>query len=225
METTPNMKKLTKPSVVFEDRQMIVVNKPAGVLSQPDARENINLLSLVSDYIGQPAFVVHRIDRPASGLIIFGKTQRAANELSAFFRKKTIQKEYLALVEKNKQLAPKGRLEHILKKNGKTNKSYPSPSGKTAILEYEILQTLDHYYLVKVNLKTGRFHQIRAQFAAIGLPIKGDNKYGAKRNNRNRSIHLHAWKIQLPSYPVFTAALPTEDPLWKVVETIIKEKN
>lgn len=211
------MKKLTKEQIVFEDDQMIVVNKPAGVLSQPDAKGNSNLLSLVSDYIGQPAFVVHRIDRPASGVILYGKTQRGANELSAFFRKKNIQKEYLALVEKNSELAPKGRLEHLLEKNGKTNKSYISPSGKKAILEYEILQTLNNYYLVKVDLKTGRFHQIRAQFAAEGFPIKGDNKYGAKRNNRDRSIHLHAWKIQLPSYPAFVAVLPTEDPLWKVV--------
>ncbi len=212
------MKKLTKDQIVFEDDQMIVINKPAGVLSQPDAKGNMNLLNLVAEYTQKPAFVVHRIDRPASGLILYAKTQRGANELSAFFRKKNIQKEYLALVEKNGHLAPKGRLEHLLEKNGKTNKSYVSPAGKTAVLEYEILQTLDNYYLVKVDLKTGRFHQIRAQFGAEGFPIKGDNKYGAKRNNRNRSIHLHAWKIQLPSYPIFVADLPTDDPLWKVVD-------
>ena len=211
------MKKLTKDNIIFEDDQIIVINKPAGVLSQPDAKGNTNLLTLTSEYIGKQAFVVHRIDRPASGIILYGKTQRGANELSAFFRKKNIRKEYLALIEKNGDLSPVGRLEQTLEKNGKTNKSYVSPSGKTAILEYEIIQTLDNYYLVNVDLKTGRFHQIRAQFAAEGFPIKGDNKYGAKRNNRDRSINLHAWRIQLPSYPMFTAGLPKDDPLWKVV--------
>lgn len=210
------MKKLTKDDVVFEEEQFIVVNKPAGVLSQPDSKNSPNLKAFVETYLGKPVHVVHRIDRPASGLILYAKTARGANELSAFFRKKNIRKEYLALIEKNKKFPVKGTLTHLLEKNSKTNKSYVSEKGKEAILDYEILQTFDHYYLVKVDLKTGRFHQIRAQFGAEGLPIKGDNKYGAKRNNRDRSIHLHAWKIQLPSYPIFVAELPLGDPLWKV---------
>lgn len=216
------MKKLTKELIVFENDQIIIVNKPSGILTQPDTKSKEDLLAIVSAYLGRPAYITHRIDRPASGLIIYAKSQKAANDISAHFRGKTIRKEYLVLIEKNGDLLPVGQLEHLLKKNGRNNKSYIDPAGKKAILQYEILHTLQNYFLVKVILKTGRHHQIRAQFAAEGFFIKGDNKYGAKRNNRDRSIHLHAWKIALPNLPTFIGSLPQEDPLWNVVQDLLK---
>ncbi len=216
------MKKLTKEYIVYEDEQIVLINKPSGILTQPDTKSKSDLLTLTSEYLGYPAFLVHRIDRPASGLILYAKSQKSANAMSALFRKKTIQKEYLALLEKNGDLLPVGQLEHFLNKNSKNNKSYVEPTGKKAILQYEILKTLDNYYLVKINLKTGRHHQIRAQFAAEGFPIKGDNKYGAKRNNRDRSIHLHAWKITLPELKTQTGELPLTDPLWAVVDKLLQ---
>jgi 23S rRNA pseudouridine1911/1915/1917 synthase len=143
--------------------------------------------------------VVHRLDRPTSGIIIFAKTSKSLERLNKMLRDKTIHKTYWAVV-KNQLNKEQDTLINFLKKNQKNNKStvYPREieGSKKAILHYHLLKKLDHYSLIEILLETGRHHQIRAQLAAIGSPIKGDLKYGFDRSNKDRSIHLHARKIE-----------------------------
>ena len=153
--------------------------------------------------------VVHRIDRPVSGVIIFAKTSKALSRLNTLFREKKIKKTYLAIV-KNKPSPTKNTLIHYLKKNKLKNKSSAfkkSVEGSLkSELEYELIKSLDNYYLLKITPKTGRHHQIRVQLSTIGCPIKGDLKYGAKRSNKNASINLHAYKVEFthPFYDMKT---------------------
>lgn len=192
--------------VIYEDNHLLVLNKPKNVLSQGDVTGNMSLLEHAKLYIkkkyNKPGEVylglVHRLDRPASGLIIYARTSKAAARLMAMFQKKEIDKTYLAMVEghlpENTQ-----KLEHYLSKNSAQNKSYAVSSqnkeAKKAVLTYKVSQKLDNYSILEVELETGRHHQIRCQLAQIGHPIKGDVKYGAKRANRDVSIDLYAWKL------------------------------
>ena len=215
--------------VIYEDNHIIVVNKRAGDIVQGDKTGDKPLSDVVKGFIAdkynKPGKVylgtVHRLDRPTTGLVIFSKTSKALPRLNKLFVSKEISKTYWALV-KNKPEKEANTLIHWLKKNPKNNKSTAYikeiPESKKAILHYKTIKKLDNYYLLEVNLETGRHHQIRAQLSSIGCPIKGDLKYGFDRSNKDASISLHARNIKF-IHPVsqddlnITAPLPN-DPIW-----------
>ena len=165
--------------------------------------------------------VVHRLDRPTSGIVVFARTSKALTRLNKLFADRETKKTYWALV-KNKPAQDADRLVHFLKRNNKQNKSYAHskevPDSKKAVLSYSILKELNQYYLLEISLETGRHHQIRSQLSAIGSAIKGDLKYGFDRSNKDGSIHLHARSLSF-EHPVkkeeITFIAPTpNDPLW-----------
>lgn len=220
--------------IIFEDNHMMVINKKAGQLVQGDKTGDLSLLELIKDFIkkrdDKPGNVflglVHRIDRPTSGLVIYAKTSKALSRLTVMVKDREVKKTYWALVAK--EMIPKSqRLVHYLQKNEKTNKATvfvkPTDGAKESILTYQIIKTLDNYQLLEIDLETGRHHQIRAQLSKIGVPIKGDLKYGAPRSNPDGGISLHARKLQF-IHPVtkenmeITAPVPQNDAVWKAAE-------
>lgn len=216
--------------ILYEDNHIIAVNKKPGDIVQGDKTGDIPLSEIVKSYIknkyDKPGAVflgiVHRLDRPTSGIVLFARTSKALSRLNAAFSKKTPHKTYWAVVETAPRDAS-GHLVHWLKKNQQQNKSYAYdkeiPGGKKAELIYKTIGDLDHYSLLEVQLITGRHHQIRAQLGALGAIIKGDVKYGGKRGNRDGSIHLHARELSL-EHPVGSTVIklvadPPDDPVWK----------
>jgi len=215
--------------VLFEDNHIIVVNKRAGDIVQGDKTGDKPLSDVVKEYIAEKynkpgnvyLGVVHRLDRPTTGLVIFAKTSKVLPRLNALFASKDISKTYWAIV-KNKPAKEKDTLIDWLKKNPKNNKSYAYKkevaNSKKAILHYEVIKKLQNYFLLEIRLETGRHHQIRSQLYNIGCPIKGDLKYGFDRSNEDGSIHLHARHISfihpVKKEPVeITAPLP-KDAIW-----------
>tara|TARA_R110001592_G_scaffold66909_4_gene205421 strand:+ start:1244 stop:1927 length:684 start_codon:yes stop_codon:yes gene_type:complete len=192
--------------VLFEDNHIIIVNKRSGDITQGDKTGDKPLSDVVKEYIKEKynkagnvfLGVVHRLDRPTSGVIIFARTSKSLERLNKMLRDKNISKTYWAIV-KDHPKKEKDTLINYLKKNPKNNKSsvYPKEitASKKAILHYQLIKKLDNYSLLEIDLETGRHHQIRAQLASIGFPIKGDLKYGFNRSNKDGSIHLHARKI------------------------------
>lgn len=217
--------------IVFEDNHLFVINKKAGQLVQGDKTGDLSLLDLIKNFIkkrdNKPGNVflglVHRIDRPTSGLVIYAKTSKALSRLTQMIKNREIKKTYWAVVQKS-EIPKRQRLIHYLQKNEKTNKATVFPKvtdgAKEAILNYEIIKILDNFQLLEIDLETGRHHQIRAQLSKIGAPIKGDLKYGASRSNPDGGIHLHARKLQF-QHPVtnenleITAPVPENDAVWK----------
>lgn len=215
--------------VLHEDNHIIVVNKRAGDIVQGDKTGDKPLLDVVKEYIkdkyNKPGNVflgtVHRLDRPTTGIVIYARTSKALERLNKMLRDKTIKKTYWAVVQQQPKKAT-DTLTNYLKKNPKNNKSTAYTKevngSKKAILHYKTLKKLDNYSLLEVDLETGRHHQIRVQLSNIGAIIKGDLKYGAKRSNKDGSIHLHARKIKF-THPVskelikITAPTPS-DPIW-----------
>lgn len=215
--------------ILHEDNHLIIVNKRAGDIVQGDKTGDKPLSDVVKEYIkekyNKPGNVylgtAHRLDRPTSGIVIFAKTSKALERLNKMLREKQIDKTYWAIV-KNEPDKSKDTLIHYLKKNPKNNKSTAfkkeTEGSKKAILHYKVLKKLDSYFLLEIDLETGRHHQIRCQLASIGCYIKGDLKYGAKRSNKDASIHLHARRIEF-SHPVskekilIEAATP-KDAIW-----------
>jgi 23S rRNA pseudouridine1911/1915/1917 synthase len=165
--------------------------------------------------------LVHRLDRPTSGVLVFARTSKALTRMNALFKEKEVCKTYWALVS-SPPPEESGRLVHWLQRNPKQNKSYAhsgeGPNRKKAILRYRVLKSLERYCLLEIELETGRHHQIRAQLATIGCPIKGDLKYGSPRSNPDGSIHLHARTLEFThpvrKTPVKVTAPPPKDPLW-----------
>ncbi|MGC6284415.1 MAG: RluA family pseudouridine synthase [Polaribacter sp.] len=219
--------------ILFEDNHIIVVNKQPGDISQGDKTGDTPLSEVVKSYIkdkyNKPGNVylgvVHRLDRPTSGIIIFARTSKALERLNKKLRDKDIQKTYWAVV-KNRPPKSADTLIHFLKKDHQKNKSKAYEKeikdSKRAILHYSVLKELDHYHLLEIQLETGRHHQIRTQLSHIGSPIKGDLKYGFPRSNKDASIHLHARKIEFV-HPVSKERLtieakPPEDPVWNACE-------
>ena len=216
--------------VVYEDNHIIIVNKTTSEIVQGDKTGDIPLSEVVKQYIkkeyAKPGNVflgvVHRLDRPVSGLVVFAKTSKALSRLNEMFRKGDVHKTYWAIV-KTCPPTEEGDLVHYLVRNEKQNKSYAYDrevkDSKKAILDYKVIGRSEHYYLLEINLQTGRHHQIRCQLAKMGCPIKGDLKYGAQRSNPDGSICLHARKIEF-IHPVskemmsFEAPVP-ESVLWK----------
>ena len=198
--------------ILFEDNHVIVVNKMSGVLVQKDKTGDKSLSDHIKSYIKiknkKPGNVflgvVHRIDRPTSGVIVFAKTSKALSRLNKQFVDRKVNKKYLAITNKINCLSS-DKLKNWIIKNTKQNKSYihssPIPGSKIAILRYSLVKELDNYSLLEVIIETGRHHQIRAQLSNIGLTIKGDLKYGSKRSNKDGSIDLHAYKLTF-NHPV-----------------------
>ncbi|KOY52074.1 RluA family pseudouridine synthase [Polaribacter dokdonensis] len=193
--------------VLFEDNHIIIVNKRSGDITQGDKTGDKPLSDVVKEYIKDKynkagnvfLGVVHRLDRPTSGVIIFARTSKALERLNKMLRDKEIHKTYWAVVKSHPK-KEKATLINYLKKNPKNNKSSvfqkEIEGSKKAILHYSVLKKLDNYTLLEIDLETGRHHQIRAQLSNIGYPIKGDLKYGFNRSNKDGSIHLHARKIE-----------------------------
>lgn len=215
--------------VLHEDNHLIVINKRPGDIVQGDKTGDMPLSEVVKEYIkvkyNKPGNVylgvVHRLDRPTSGIVVFAKTSKALPRLNKLFKDKEAKKTYWAVI-KNAPPKTEDTLVHYLKRNPKQNKSFAHtkevPDSKKAILEYRLLKKLDNYYLLEIDLQTGRHHQIRSQLSAVGSPIKGDLKYGFDRSNKDASIHLHARKITFV-HPVKKEKLeitahPPQDPVW-----------
>lgn len=218
--------------VLHEDNHIIVINKRVGDIVQGDKTGDKPLSDVVKEYIKEKynkpgevfLGVVHRLDRPTTGIVVFARTSKALSRLNDLFKNRETQKTYWAVV-KNKPAEASAKLVHYLKRNEKNNTSKAHskevPDSKIASLDYTIIRELNNYYALEINLYTGRHHQIRAQLAAIGSPIKGDLKYGADRSNLDGGIHLHARKLTL-THPVtkevleITAPVPN-DPIWKAI--------
>ena len=218
--------------ILHEDNHIIVINKRVGDIVQGDKTGDKPLSDVVKEYIKEKYSkpgdvflgVVHRLDRPTSGVIIFAKTSKALERLNTSFKNRETQKTYWAVV-KNYPPKEKDTLNHFLKRNSKNNTSKAHtkevPESKLASLSYQIIKKLDHYFVLEIDLHTGRHHQIRAQLQAIGCPIKGDLKYGFDRSNPDGGIHLHAKKLVLKhpvSKEIFTfMAPPPKDVLWDLI--------
>ncbi len=218
--------------VLYEDNHIIVVNKRVGDIVQGDKTGDKPLSDVVKEYIkgkyNKPGEVflgvVHRLDRPTTGIVVFARTSKALTRLNDLFRERETNKTYWAVV-KNRPPQDEGTLIHFLKRNEKNNTSKAFakevPDSKKASLDYKIIKQLNNYYALEIDLHTGRHHQIRAQLAAIGCPIKGDLKYGFDRSNPDGGIHLHARKLVFV-HPVskqnleIIAPVP-DDPVWKAV--------
>jgi 23S rRNA pseudouridine1911/1915/1917 synthase len=192
--------------VLHEDNHIIVINKRVGDIVQGDKTGDKPLSEVVKKYIkvkyNKPGEVflgvIHRLDRPTTGIVIFARTSKALTRMNELFSNRETQKTYWAIV-KNKPQNSEDKLVHYLKRNEKNNTSKAHinevPESKIASLDYKIIASLQNYYALEINLHTGRHHQIRAQLSAIGSPIKGDLKYGFDRSNPDGGIHLHARKL------------------------------
>jgi len=227
--------------VLYEDNHIIAVSKTCHEIVQGDKTGDTPLSEMVKAYIKEKyqkpgevfLGVTHRLDRPTTGVVLFARTSKALTRLNAMFQShELIRKTYWAIVEKTENGKVKGendeaiRLENYLWRNEKQNKSFVVKAGtkdaKRAVLSYRAIAQSDRYTLLEINLETGRHHQIRCQLSAIGLPIKGDLKYGAKRSNPDGGISLHARKIEfvhpVSKLPMSITAPVPEDTLWKALE-------
>ncbi len=230
-----------KLTVLFEDNHLLAVLKPSGILSQGDRTGDLPITELAKDYlvkkynksgeayIGLP----HRLDRPTSGILLLAKTSKALSRLNQMFQEHKVQKTYWAIVG-NQPKQKKAHLRHYLLRNPQKNRSDAHlkevKGSKLAELDYELILTLENYYLLEVLPKSGRHHQIRSQLSAIGCPIKGDLKYGSPRSNKGASISLHARSIVF-EHPVKKEMLkincpaPMEDTIWQICNQKFKEPN
>lgn len=209
--------------VVYEDNHLIIVYKHSGEIVQGDKTGDVPLSEDVKRYLKEKyqkpgnvfLGVVHRLDRPVSGLVVFAKTSKALTRLNKMFRDGEVHKTYWAIT-KNRPAQPEGTLTDWLVRNEKQNKSYAYdhevPNSKKAILKYRLIGQSDHYYLLEVHLMTGRHHQIRCQLANMGCPIKGDLKYGAQRSNPDGSICLLSHHVEFV-HPVSKELISKESPL------------
>ena len=217
-------------TVLYEDNHLIIVNKQAGEIVQGDKTGDTPLSDIVKDWLKEKhnkpgnvyLGVVHRLDRPVSGVVLFAKTSKALPRLNKMFAEHDkVSKTYWAIVQNRPQM-PKGTLTHWLTRQEKNNtaRAYDRevPGAKKAVLDYELIASGERYHLLEIHLHTGRHHQIRCQLAKMGCPIKGDLKYGAPRSNPDGSISLHARNLTL-EHPVsherisVTAPVP-DDRLW-----------
>lgn len=231
---------MIREHILYEDNHLIVLNKPSGEIVQGDKTGDMPFSDKVKAYIkdeyNKPGNVYlgvpHRLDRPTSGIVVFTKTSKALTRVNAIFKERKVKKVYWALVEK-KPIPSLGKLENYLWKNEKRNKSFVVEPGKKgavqAILSYQLMYSTKSYFLVEVQLHTGRHHQIRVQLSNRGWSIKGDVKYGAKRTNPDASISLHARYLELP-HPTtgellkITAPVPA-DVVWKEADKGVAKKK
>ena len=219
-------------NVVYEDNHIIIVNKRSGEIVQGDKTGDTPLSDIVKQYIKEKynkpgnvfLGVVHRLDRPVSGLVVFAKTSKALARLNEMFRTGDIHKTYWAIVPR-RDIAPEATLTDWLTRNERQNKSYAHsrevPGAKKAVLSYRVRSVADNYMLLEIRLMTGRHHQIRCQLAHMGCPIKGDLKYGSPRSNPDGSISLMSRRVEF-THPVsketICAEAPTpDDTLWRAL--------
>ncbi|MDE6146391.1 MAG: RluA family pseudouridine synthase [Muribaculaceae bacterium] len=225
--------------VLYEDNHIIIVNKIPGEIVQGDKTGDKPLVEIVREYLKEKyskpgnvfCGVVHRLDRPVGGLVVFAKTSKALTRLNEMFREGRVHKTYWA-ISRNRPAQPQGRLTHYITTVEKNNKSTahksPVSNSKEARLSYRLICESDRYNLIEVKLETGRKHQIRVQLSAIGCPIRGDLKYGDKRSNPDGSISLMARSIEF-EHPVsheiikLTAPVPEGDALWAAMEKLSQE--
>lgn len=218
--------------ILYEDNHIIAVNKSSSEIVQGDKTGDKPLVECVKEYLKERyqkkgnvfCGVVHRLDRPVSGVVVFAKTSKALARLNEILALRQITKKYWAIVSSPPQ-EPQGTLRHFLVRNERQNKSYAYskavPQSKEAVLHYKTLSKSDRYTLLEVDLETGRHHQIRCQLAAMGCIIKGDLKYGAPRSNRGGGISLHARSVEFV-HPVkqerivIEAPVP-DDTLWQAI--------
>lgn len=225
--------------VIYEDNHLIAVNKSPGELVQGDKTGDEPMSEALKRWLKEKynkpgdvfLGVIHRLDRPVSGVVLFAKTGKALARMNEQFRERDIRKVYWAVVSAPPP-AREGTLVHWLRKNEAANKSYASPTEKPGHLRselgYTLLASSDRYHLLEIRPVTGRHHQIRVQLATIGCIIKGDLKYGARRSNTDGSIHLHARRLEfmhpIKNEPiVVTAVPPEEDPVWRVLNQMVEK--
>jgi len=224
-------------NVLYEDNHLIAVNKTCSEIVQGDKTGDKPLSELIKQWLKEKynkpgdAFtgVIHRLDRPVSGIVVFAKTSKALERMNELFRQGEVKKTYWAIV-KTRPPQTEAELTHYLVRNEKQNKSYANDNevrgSQKAILSYKLIAKSDNYFLLEIDLKTGRHHQIRCQLAKIGCPVKGDLKYGFDRSNKDGGISLHARRISF-IHPVskevvtITAPVP-EERLWKEFEKEVK---
>jgi 23S rRNA pseudouridine1911/1915/1917 synthase len=227
---------LTPADILYEDNHLIVINKKPGQIVQGDETGDVPLSDSVKNYIAKKyrkpgdvfLGVTHRLDRPVSGAVIFARTSKALVRINEMLKERTIQKTYWGIV-KERPRPESGKLVHYLRKDGEKNKTWasdvPTREGKRAELDYELINQSDKYCLLEIALHTGRHHQIRAQLAKIGSPIRGDMKYGYPRSNPDRSIHLHARMLQfihpVSKEHITIIAPPPNETLWNYFYAIM----
>jgi 23S rRNA pseudouridine1911/1915/1917 synthase len=228
-----------KLDILYEDNHLIAINKSGHDLVQGDETGDEPLSDKVKEYIkkkyNKPGDVylgvAHRLDRPVTGIVLFAKTSKALTRLNKMFQDKEIKKTYWAIVQ-NLPEEDEATLRHFLLKDGKKNKSHAFPKmrsgAKEGILSYKLISSSAKYHLLEVDLQTGRHHQIRAQLAKIGCPIRGDLKYGSPRSNTDGGISLHARYLRfvhpVKQEPVeIIAPVPTEDNLWREFANVVKK--
>lgn len=223
--------------IIYEDNHLIAVNKRAGDIVQADKTGDLplgeHLKTFLKEKYSKPGEVyigvVHRLDRPVSGVVLFAKTSKGLERMNQLFRERATKKIYWAIVEKKPE-KPEGKLIHWLIKNEKQNKSYASPVDKQGHLicelDYKLIASSDRYHLLEVSPLTGRHHQIRVQLSTMGCIIKGDLKYGAKRSNPDGSICLHARRLEfmhpVKNEPITISAPVPEDNLWRAMEALVQ---
>ena len=225
-------------TVLYEDNHIIAVNKSSSEIVQGDKTGDQPLSETIKLYLKEKynkpgdvfLGVTHRLDRPVSGVVLFAKTSKALTRLNEMFRNQEVKKTYWAIVKERPE-QPEGRLEHYLVRNEKQNKSVAfekeRSDAKKAALSYRLIAHSDTYYLLEVQLETGRHHQIRCQLAKMGCPIKGDLKYGFPRSNPNGGISLHARSVEfihpVSKLPIsLTAPVPVDDKLWDTMEKLLR---
>ena len=232
---TPPHNSPVSSRILYEDNHLIIVNKLPSEIIQGDKTGDTPLSETVKEYIKSKyqkpgnvfTGVIHRIDRPVSGAVVFARTGKALTRMNELVKNRELKKIYWAIVQK-RPLETKAELKHYLVRNRKKNKSFaynkPVSESKEGILSYKLIGESDKYFLLKIDLKTGRHHQIRAQLAAIGCPIKGDLKYGSPRSNKDASISLHARSVEF-THPVKkevvrVIAPPPKDALWDFFSSV-----
>lgn len=226
--------------IIYEDNHLIIVNKSCGEIVQGDRTGDKPLVEMVKDYLkmkyGKPGNVfcgvIHRLDRPVMGLVVFAKTSKALSRMNRLFQEREVRKIYWAIT-RNKPVEKEGTLTNYIYSVEKNNKSYISSSPENgalkAVLDYRVISESDNYHLIEVELHTGRKHQIRVQLSSIGCPIKGDLKYGYQRSNPDGGISLQSHQIVFV-HPVsgelidVTAPVPKEN-LWEVLANNVNLKK
>jgi 23S rRNA pseudouridine1911/1915/1917 synthase len=211
--------------VLYKDHHIMALNKPAGLPSQQDKTEETSAHRMAMAYAHRDLYIVQRLDRRVSGVLVFAKTKQAAAALAKQWEGNKVKKIYLGIVP-TADIPPAGELRHYLTYDNKQNITYahtePASGADEALLHYQVLQQLENFMLLRIDLISGRKHQIRAQLAALGVPIRGDIKYGSKRTNPDGAIDLHAYKLQFQhpakqEYMKIIAPLP-EEGLWKHID-------